>query len=66
MIKQAQEYLNLKQAAEYLGIGGSTAKRIWPSWIDHGVVPSRFPGNKLRFKRSELDRMMDLLRVVNK
>jgi hypothetical protein len=64
MIKTIQAYMNLKEAAEYLGIGESTAKREWPSWEKYGVIPSRFPVRNLKFKRTELDKMMDSLKVV--
>lgn len=58
-------YLSTKQAAEYLGIGYSTAKKNWPQWTKFGVVPSRLNGKaELRFKRSELDRLMDAWRVI--
>lgn len=69
MIKQSQEYLNLKQAAEYLGIGESTAKNrkspaYWCKWEKFGVVASRWPGRMLKFKRSDLDRMMEETKVT--
>ncbi|MBI5150149.1 MAG: helix-turn-helix domain-containing protein [Candidatus Omnitrophica bacterium] len=57
-------YLNLKQSAEYLGISEGHTKRIWPSWQRYGVVPARFPARTLRFKRSDLDRMIESLKVV--
>jgi predicted site-specific integrase-resolvase len=56
--------MNLKQAAEYLGIAYITAQKGWPSWLKHGVVPARFPQRTLRFKREDLDKMMDLLKVA--
>ncbi len=59
-----QGYLNLKESAEYLGIGASTAKREWPSWQRYGVIPARFPVKTLRFKRADLDRMIESLKVV--
>lgn len=62
-MKTNQQYLNLRQAAEYLGIGRATAIRLWPSWSKFGVVPSRYPQRTLRFKRADLDRMMEALKV---
>jgi hypothetical protein len=58
-------YLNLKQSAQYLNIAESTAKKIWPSWIDkYGVIPSRYPSRTLKFKVSDLDKIMDAEKVV--
>lgn len=62
-MNQNQAYMNLREAAHYLGIGESTAKREWPGWKEFGVVPSRYPKNTLRFKREDLDRMMESLKV---
>lgn len=59
-----QAYLNLRETAEYLGIGESTAKKEWPRWQKYGVIPSRFPAKGLKFKRSDLDRMMESTKVV--
>lgn len=65
MIQIAPEYLTTRQAATYLGIGYSTLLRDWPKWTDLGVNPSRYNGIKdLRFKRSELDQLMDQWRVI--
>lgn len=63
MIKEAQEYLNLKQSAEYLGIGEATAQRLWPSWGSYGVHPARYPKRTLRFKKTDLDRLMEAFKV---
>ena len=60
-----QEYFNLREACEYLGIGYSTMKKSgrWVSWGDYGVVPSR-PGKRtLKFKKSDLERMMEMTKV---
>lgn len=58
-----QEYLSLKQSAEYLGLSESRAKVIWPGWAKYGCVPSRLSSRTLRFKRSDLDKMMEALKV---
>jgi hypothetical protein len=58
-----QGYLSLKESAEYLGIGESTVRKEWPSWEKFGIVPSRFPAQTLRFKKSDLDRLMDATKV---
>lgn len=63
MIKPLQNYLNLKQAAEYLGISESHAKTQWPGWSKYGVIPSRFPSRMLKFKISDLDKLMEVLKV---
>lgn len=62
-------YLSLKDTAAYLGIGLSTSKRDWPSWEKFGVIPSRYVsstgrGRRLFFRRTELDRMMDQMKVI--
>ncbi len=62
-IKPNQAYLNLREASQYLGIGESTAQHIWPSWEAYGVIPSRFPVKTLKFKKSELDQMLENLKV---
>lgn len=57
------EYLTLKEAAEYLNISVSSAHKEWPRWAEFGCVPSRFPRHTLRFKRSDLDRLMEATKV---
>lgn len=59
MIKPLQEYFNLREAAEYLGIGYSQGKVDWPGWKKWGCVPVRY-GKALKFKKSQLDRMMEI------
>lgn len=59
-----QNYLNLREAAEYLGIGESTAQRLWPSWIKLGIIPARYPGKRLRFKKSDLDKLIEQFKVA--
>lgn len=60
----APAYYNLTQAAQYLGIGLATAQREWPGWEKFGVIPSRFPKRTLRFKKDDLDKIMDCLKLV--
>lgn len=62
-----QAYLNLKQAAEYLGIPYSTANRDWPGWEKHGVIPSRRNGRVkgvLMFSRKDLDGLVESWKVA--
>lgn len=61
--KITQAYLNLKESAIYLGISVSTAQKVWCQWERYGVIPARFPARTLRFKRSDLDKMMEHLKV---
>lgn len=63
MTKPAQEYFNLRQASQYLGIGIATAKREWVKWQEYGVIASRYPARTLRFKRSDLDKLMQSFKV---
>lgn len=63
-MKNNQAYLSLKESAEYLGIGESTAQRDWCSWEKFGVIPSRYPGRTLKFKKSDLDKLMEATKVV--
>lgn len=56
-------YLNCREAAQFLGIGYSTVLRDWPSWVEWGVVPSRYPKRTLRFKKSDLDKLMQAFKV---
>lgn len=62
-------YLSLTETAAYFGMSLGTAKRDWPSWEKFGVVPSRYVnrsgrGRRLFFRRTELDRMMDQMKVI--
>jgi predicted DNA-binding transcriptional regulator AlpA len=64
ILSTTQQFLSLKETAEYLGIGERTAQRDWPSWERYGVVPSRMGSRVLRFKKADLDQMMESLKVV--
>lgn len=60
-------WLNLKNAAAYLDISPSKARKEWPSWIDWGVNPSRDPNKKkapIFVRVSELDRMREQQAVM--
>lgn len=61
-------YLNLKKSAEYLGIGYSTIKdekKGYLTWEKYGVIPSKFPGGRsVRFKITDLDRLMEKLKII--
>lgn len=59
-----QAYLNLKDSAVYLGLSYRTAKNEWPGWIEKfNVTPSRYPKRTLRFKKTDLDKIMELTKV---
>lgn len=68
MIQIAPQYLTARQASDYLGIAYVTLRKDYKSWFDLGVNPSRYGGKNdsghLRFKRSELDHLMDQWRLV--
>jgi predicted site-specific integrase-resolvase len=68
MLQISPEYLSAQQAASYLGIAYETLKKNYPQWMKFGVIARRFNNKadtgKLRFKRSELDQMMDQWKVV--
>ena len=49
-----REVMDIRQAAEYLGISGDTLYR----YASEGVVPAFKLGNRWRFKRSLLDAWM--------
>lgn len=59
MAAQAQpalrEVMDIRQAAEYLGISGDTLYR----YASEGFVPAFKLGNRWRFKKSLLDSWMD-------
>ena len=59
MAAQAQpalrEVMDIRQAAEYLGISGDTLYR----YASEGFVPAFKLGNRWRFKKSLLDNWMD-------
>lgn len=65
MIKPTQQFMSLKQASEYLGISYQTAKRDYRGWSKWGVSFHRYNGqsNRLLFKRSELERMVDQWKI---
>lgn len=50
-----REVLDIRQAAEYLGISADTLYR----YASEGFVPAFRLGNRWRFKRSRLDEWMD-------
>jgi excisionase family DNA binding protein len=55
----AQRYLNTKQAAEYLGIGGDgKAVAVLYQWVHRGKIPYIKVGRLLRFDKQQLDQWM--------
>lgn len=68
MISIAPEYLNARNAAQYLGISYGTLMSDYPSWIACGVTPIRYGGRAntghLRFKKSELDHLMNQWKMI--
>jgi excisionase family DNA binding protein len=50
-----REVLDIRQAADYLGISGDTLYR----YASEGFIPAFKLGNRWRFKRSRLDEWMD-------
>ncbi|MGO4212451.1 helix-turn-helix domain-containing protein [Terriglobus sp. 2YAB30_2] len=50
-----REVMDIRQAADYLGISGDTLYR----YASEGFVPAFKLGNRWRFKRSLLDAWMD-------
>ena len=51
-----REVMDIRQAADYLGISGDTLYR----YASEGFVPAFKLGNRWRFKKSLLDRWMDM------
>ncbi len=52
---QPREVMDIRQAAEYLGISGDTLYR----YASEGFVPAFKLGNRWRFRKSLLDGWMD-------
>jgi len=51
------EWLDIREAAELLGIGTSTLRR----YVADGKVQAyRLPGRQLRFKREDLEALLEL------
>jgi excisionase family DNA binding protein len=50
-----REVMDIRQAAEYLGVSGDTLYR----YASEGVVPAFKLGNRWRFKKDLLDTWMD-------
>ena len=50
-----REVMDIRQAAEYLGVSGDTLYR----YASEGVVPAFKLGNRWRFKKTLLDAWMD-------
>ena len=50
-----REVMDIRQAAEYLGISGDTLYR----YASEGFVPAFKLGNRWRFKKSKLDQWME-------
>lgn len=60
-----QRYLNMREAAEYLGMSYSDVCAKWPDWDVYGCIPARRPGGRnLMFDRKELDRMVEQWKVT--
>lgn len=67
-----ERYLSTTQVAEKLGKAKDYVDHYWPTWVSRGVIPLRLPNrrgdvhNKCRllFKESEIDRMLESLRVA--
>ncbi len=59
--------MTLEQVADYLQINYSTARKKWRTWLAYGVNPidvfdtGRGP---YRFKREEIERMLEQKRLV--
>jgi excisionase family DNA binding protein len=56
-----REVMDIRQAAEYLGISGDTLYR----YASEGFVPAFKLGNRWRFKRSLLDGWMVQMSSIN-
>ena len=52
--QMVREVMDIRQAAEYLGISGDTLYR----YASEGIIPAFKLGNRWRFKRSLLDAWM--------
>ena len=57
----AREVMDIRQAADYLGISGDTLYR----YASEGFVPAFKLGNRWRFRKSLLDTWMDEKSGVN-
>jgi hypothetical protein len=58
-----QGYINLKELAEYLNIGYSTARRDWPWWKQKGIRIFNYPGKEYQVRASDADKIMALYEV---
>jgi len=54
-VSSYREVMDIRQAAEYLGISGDTLYR----YASEGFIPAFKLGNRWRFKRSHLEHWMD-------
>lgn len=58
MIKPSQNYFNLKQLSEYLGVSYAYVKREWAKWaVELKIQVAQFPGKMKRISRSDADRI---------
>ena len=55
LVPEVREVMDIRQAADYLGISGDTLYR----YASEGFIPAFKLGNRWRFKRSRLDEWMD-------
>ena len=54
MITATEPWLGYDEAAEYIGVSGTTLRR-WFSEGNKQKIPSYKPGKKRQFRRSELE-----------
>ena len=57
-------YLTLRQCAQYASIPLRTFQKTWTSLTKYGLNPTRLPNGRLRFDRTEIDRVMQTLKVI--
>lgn len=65
MIKASQNYMNLKQLAEYLGVSYAYVKREWAGWaVRLDIKIAEFPGRMKRISRRDADRIFEAYRIT--
>ena len=58
-MEAAQRFLNVSEAAEYLGVSAASLRK----WSDEGLVPVyRTPGGQRRFSADDLEAFLDSMR----
>lgn len=67
--RPSDRLMTMKDVAEYLQMSLSWVEHQWPTFLSHGVMPLRLgsgPKAPVRFRLSQIEKMLDAFAVVQK